>query len=164
NLDRNEQANSKIEIVKMHGSINWERDLYSGNGLHLRNNFDNGDQIFDGLTRNRVLYPNNHYEGKITSELFLPSFIKHFNSAVFAKLWRRAYDILLESNEMVFIGYSLPKEDSAAQLLFSLIDLAEKKFTIVDIDVESVLNNLSNFHPSHSFVGFDSIEEYLTRG
>jgi hypothetical protein len=63
----------------------------------------------------------------------LPSYLKNFSdSPDLLSVWEKAFAALKESEEIVIIGYSLPKEDSAATLLLGTTGISKKKLTIVD--------------------------------
>jgi hypothetical protein len=54
-----------------------------------------------------------------------PSFVRQFLAPGLLSIWTKASEEIRRSNEIVAIGYSLPKEDSAACMLLGTNGLVQ---------------------------------------
>ncbi len=152
NITESHDIKSRVQIYKLHGSLNWKSDL------KLRFFYDDNEPIFPGYLREGSNYP--QYKGKHSGLWSLPSFIKQFDVRELASLWERAFTAIKDSDEIVVVGYSLPKEDSAACLLLGTTGISEKRLIIVDPDNQlkwKYKNITSNQHIEQ----YDSIENFV---
>ncbi len=135
---------SKVHIYKLHGSLNWEPDY----GDQIRLSFFSDDQ---------KLTP---YEGKCPASWIMPSFIKNF-SVPLLDVWQKACHALNIADEIIVIGYSLPKEDSAACLLLGTNQIEDKKLIIVDPDANDLQENYKAITKNQNPELFCSLDDYL---
>lgn len=71
------------------------------------------------------------YLGTYHPHWILPSFVKPFDSKIFYSIWRAAFDLVRNTEELHIIGYSFRPEDTNGQLL--LLNLSENsKVILVD--------------------------------
>lgn len=105
-------------LLKLHGSINWFSRLGEGTPfgpaalLHHE----------DWLSQSNFPYELEHIKSHLEPEPFIvpPVLVKHELSLhpVLRVIWELAHDKLAGATKVVFIGYSLPVTDLAAQILF----------------------------------------------
>lgn len=152
NITESHDIKSRVQIYKLHGSLNWKSDL------KLRFFYDDNEPIFPGYLQEGSNYP--QYKGKHSGLWLLPSFIKQFDVRELTDVWERAFTAIKDSDEIVIVGYSLPKEDSAACLLLGTTGISEKRLIIVDPNDQlkwKYKNITSNQHIEH----YDSIENFV---
>jgi hypothetical protein len=88
-----------INLLKLHGSINWFPVPSDRRRLRLRIRWW-------------------HQHGKLKFEIAPPEWNKPIRSGIYQHIWRRARKSLREAKAIVFIGYSLPQTDLPTQALF----------------------------------------------
>lgn len=98
-----------IELLKMHGSMNWFPVPTEREHPHVR-------------LRQRWW----HQQGDLRFEIAPPEWNKPIRSGVYKEVWRRARRALRRSHALVFIGYSLPETDLPARALL-LVDAVQDK-------------------------------------
>lgn len=114
-------ANSKINYLKLHGSINW---LESNRLANINWNLFDPARI--SQTNIVYSYPPNNF-------IITPSFVKMFKEMPLRMMWRRAHESILEASEIYIIGYSFPKADVLArQLLLYVTPTKINKITVID--------------------------------
>lgn len=147
---------SKVKIYKLHGSLNWKSDL------SLQFFQDNNEPIFP---RYLLKEENNirQYQGKHSGCWIMPSFIKQFDFPALLVVWQKALDAIKNASNVTVIGYSLPKEDSAACLLFGTTDISEKRFTIVDPNFAKIGHRFQSISRGKKIAKFSSLEDYLDK-
>jgi hypothetical protein len=125
NIDFQNKSNydyptSKIKIYKLHGSLNWNCDYQK---LSLEWNGVDNFPVYPVDEKN-IYYSSGSW--------MLPSFIKQFSFPEFVNIWNATSRQINESDEVYFIGYRLPPEDSAVYSLLSAIDFTNKSITVID--------------------------------
>ena len=98
---------NSVTFLKPHGSLNWMLCPKCGSiyikGNKKSNFFDQGylQQIEqckkDGCLLDWIIEP--------------PSYFKKYNNIYIQNIWKKAYDIISESDKIIFIGYSMPEAD-----------------------------------------------------
>lgn len=144
---------SQVMIHKLHGSLNWNSDF------SLRFFYDDSEPIFPGYLReesNRY-----QYQGKHSGNWMLPSFIKQFTVPELIGCWDRAIRALKDADEIVIIGYSLPKEDSAACLLLGTTALSEKRLTLVDPNANKLQRKYRTITSNKHIEKYYRIEDFV---
>lgn len=119
-------ANS-MQILKMHGSLNWYRQGTDSKFIRRREKrtFGGGtvmplDQDFSGIASlDRYLIP------PVTSKE------GYYSSAVVGSIWRQAGDAIAEATTLNILGYSLPAEDRVVAELISRLP-SQAKTTVAD--------------------------------
>ena len=135
---------SKVHIYKLHGSLNWEPDY--------------GDQIrLSVFCDDQKLTP---YEGKHSGSWILPTFMKSF-SVPLLDVWQKACHALNIADEIIVIGYSLPKEDSRARFLLGTNQIEDKKLIIVDPNANDLQENYKAITKNQNPELFCSLADYL---
>jgi hypothetical protein len=145
---------SQVHIYKLHGSLNWDIDL------KLRLFYDNQRPIFPGYLADEKS-PSPIYQGKHCGLWIMPSFIKQFTVPEILNVWQQALNALRAAEEIIVIGYSLPKEDSAACLLLRAADSSRKRLSIVDPNSAALKAKYRTITGNLNPRTFASIEEYV---
>ena len=135
---------SKVHIYKLHGSLNWE-PVY---GDQIRLSFCSDDQ------------KPTPYEGKYSGLWKMPSFIKNF-SVPLLDVREKARHALNIADEIIVIGYSLPKEDSHARLLLGTNQIEDKKLIIVDPNANDLQEHYKPITKNQNPELFCSLADYL---
>lgn len=137
-----ELPGSPVKVLKLHGSASWVKN---GDTLLLNPTFLNylddrwrhpaiealvtEDDVLKGHVRNMAAFPRDRGDGKPAA--IIPTYLKTYAEPPYADLWRAASAALMTAEEVVVVGYSLPKADVAAQtLLLSVPESAP--FTVVN--------------------------------
>jgi hypothetical protein len=134
----NSQREDKdVDILKLHGSMNWTRCLNCGNiylKYHNRYRF-----IF-----NEKCPSCNNFLSPI---LVPPTFRKNIESYGIINLWDKADDLISKADQLIIIGYSFPDADLEAKWLFKKALVKGNKrpsLTIVDPSNE-IQNKIKGF-------------------
>jgi len=105
---RSREIESKVLLLKLHGSINWR--LYNNNQIRLK------DRPYV-VRRNRANKP-----GRETISILPPGWKKEgITHQPFSAFWREAGTRLQNCKSIIILGYSLPETDLLAQALFAEI-------------------------------------------
>jgi hypothetical protein len=135
---------ASMSLLKLHGSLTW---FWSGIDS------DRNDVIYDvglltGWSHEGLSSPYEQTLPKLTSDkvpMVVPptaSKSKFYENAVLSSQWKLAADAIREAEELVFIGYSIPKSDLITRSLL-LTNFGGKR--VVPVDVSSnVLANLND--------------------
>jgi hypothetical protein len=133
---------SPVKVLKLHGSASWVKN---GDTLLLNPDFLNyldhrwrhpaiealviEDDVLKGNLRNMAAFPRDRGDGRPAA--IIPTYLKTYAEPPYADLWRAASAALTTAEEVVVIGYSLPKADVAAQTL--MLSVPESTpFTVVN--------------------------------
>ncbi|SMG12862.1 SIR2 family protein [Sphingobacterium psychroaquaticum] len=148
-----------VKLLKLHGSLNWLQcprcqrlyvDFYRKISIDHYSNCRHCDKNF-GKKRSHSL----------TSNLIMPTFLKDLSNPQYKLIWQNAGIELSESNNIIFIGYSLPSADFEMRQLLSRMIRDDAKITVVDYGDES-LENIKNMKLRYeTFFGNRQIEFYL---
>lgn len=134
---------SKIKILKMHGSLNWEPSSIYHSNFRFKWFDDDNNYFFPGYLNNEEKR-GFRYQGAFSSEgWILPSWIKQFTYNEMVQIWNQAFQALNKASEVIFIGYSLPSADAAVFSLFSTIEWKDKTIKLFDPNADELLNNYS---------------------
>lgn len=159
--------NSDVTLLKLHGSLNWLRCK------RCRLNFLIRTKI-EIKTRSEMwnyLHPKCIRCGTDTVEIVLipPLIGKNYHEAGLDYLWSDAYNIInrrkKDVEEIIVIGYSLPKADVASTLLFRKINhsiISENsnyKLTIVNPD-KSIVDHFGGIFTTSNISHYDSIPHF----
>jgi len=148
-------------ILKLHGSVSWRvsRDYF--------------DKIINGLIIKDeaipIWYDNSGPPKPIddVSPLIIPPIPNKpiTQSSIFCFLWQRAYEYLLEAENIVIIGYSCPETDTMAMSMFNQFRGEKlRKITIVDPDASILSKYQRIISPSGNNLRweyFASIQDFL---
>ena len=153
NITKSHDIESKIPIYKLHGSLNWRPDL------KLKFYYDDNEPIFPDYLQYGSNAP--PFQGKHLGLWMLPSFIKQFTISKLINVWKKAFTAINDSDEVVIIGYSLPKEDSAASLLLGTTEISKKRLIIVDPNVDELQDKYQNITSNKHIKKYFSIEDFV---
>ena len=142
---------SKIQIHKMHGSINWRipepRSLERLQGINevmiVMDDWENNVFHFEGLLQRGPVKTKSPYVGGHKPGWVLPSFVKPFEKKEFYEIWRSAISVMSKTDELVIIGYSFRPEDSSSFLLLSTLP-QECNIMLVDPHPDEIKKRLEN--------------------
>lgn len=156
------QIKSDFEILKLHGSLNWQVDRIFHPNVELEWLDDSSNYFFPGYLAKEEGRPFIYQGGVSSGGWLLPSWIKQFNYEELIQVWRKAA-IALNNSEMIsFIGYSLPRADSAVYALLSSIDFINKIVVIVDPNADELRENYSSIIRCKNIEFVQStLEDYL---
>lgn len=142
NENRDKKLN--IEILKLHGSINFvlvatlDGDKFDYNNLQLKWFVD------------KELFPNCHettsWEEQIVEYIVLPSYLKQFEYSKIVSLWKEAVFKVREADKIVIIGCALREEDYLLRFLLSFVSRSSK-IIIIDPSAENIKNKLLKIVP-----------------
>lgn len=104
---------SRITLLKVHGSINWLRCLHCG-GLSIYPDTKAAASLFSD--DNKEICHMCSYEGEMVSpslqpEIITPTMLKSLSNQVYANIWSVAGRELKKATHITFIGYSFPLAD-----------------------------------------------------
>lgn len=125
-------AQSKVGILKMHGSLSWQ-PAPDGSGGTEFGWHDDSDRPFFPEYLSKDSGRGFEYVGAHNHERWiLPSWIKQFKYRDLIAVWSQAAESLRNSDEIIFVGYSLPEEDSTVCSFLSAIDFSKKRIVVFD--------------------------------
>ena len=106
------QKNNAINLIKLHGSINWYKCLECGT-LNIFSTNNCAKFLFeDNAAEKCYQCKESLKEGTLLqSEFITPTMIKSINSQLYNNLWAAAQRDLRKAEKVTFIGYSLPIAD-----------------------------------------------------
>ncbi len=109
---------SQVALLKLHGSINWFKE----------NHRRTLEEVAPGLYAFPYKKPP-PWRHSADPLIVAPSLFKLFDHPALKEIWRRAYGTLSRSREIIFIGYSFPREDIFARFaLRRAIRMARRNF------------------------------------
>lgn len=151
---------SKIKLLKMHGSINWKLNINDDIELKWYNN--ENEFYFPGYLSDELKRNFNYIGVNSIKTLLIPSYIKNFDYKELIYVWNNAHKSLRKSKIIYFIGYSLPKEDTAVISLLSTINWNNKKIIIIDPNAYEIRERVSFYLRKEDVeTHCMGIEEYL---
>lgn len=137
-----ELPTSPVKVLKLHGSASWvkNRDTLLLNPdflIYLDQRWRHPaigalvmeDDVLKGYVRNMAASPLD--QGGGIPAAIIPTYLKTYAEPPYADLWRAASAALTTADEVVVIGYSLPKADVAAQTLLLSVPVGVP-FTVVN--------------------------------
>jgi len=129
---------SAYKLLKLHGSIDWKYEDYPLSSKSKKDiviTLDNLEEWsfhfpeLKEILRREPKQPSGREEAQISkgyaggygpAPWILPSYIKVFSRfPFFIRIWKEAQRILVETNQLVLLGYSLPEADLQSQLLLA---------------------------------------------
>ena len=129
--------NSKIILIKLHGSIDWNYNLEEKSENII---------LDDDLTQKTVWErKNNDKKLYLSPILIFPNYTKskqldQFGSLMY-RLWDNALELLSNAEKIIFIGYSLPITDFDATILLQHSLLKNSNSNLEIVVVDPFLNN-----------------------
>lgn len=154
-VSESHKFSTRIPLYKLHGSLNWDHS-----GLQLRFLYDDGTPIFPGYLQKQPPL-RRPYEGKHAGNWMMPSFIKEFSAPGLLTVWTKAFKAIKQAKEVVAVGYSLPKEDSAACLLLGTSGISDKHLTLVNPQAKNLRERYTLVTGNTQIALSGGLEEYL---
>jgi hypothetical protein len=105
---KGQRVDKDVDILKLHGSMNWARCLNCGN-IHLK---------FHGIYRSIIREKCRSCTNNLSPILIPPTYRKNIESYGLLNLWDKAEDLLSKADHIIIIGYSFPDADLEAKWLF----------------------------------------------
>ncbi|MBT9595804.1 MAG: hypothetical protein IV094_07465 [Vitreoscilla sp.] len=106
-------------ILKPHGSLNWylADDIQAVAASRRRSLFEADDpqEDVEAFVLPRTI--RSKAERTYTPLLVAPTYLKDFRRPIFRRLWRHSTDLLSTPERIIFLGYSLPKDDLQARFI-----------------------------------------------
>jgi len=124
---------SKVQVIKIHGSINWRSDRLFDPDLKIINDHPFKDKpLFKGLNIPESLHDKVKYRTyPLYSHVITPTFMKAPEYKWEIELINTAMEFCRKADEVLILGYSFPDADYITNLLFSQINK--------DIDLKIIL-------------------------
>lgn len=98
-----EQEQNSLKLLKLHGSINWNKMQGGGMRLHSKRYY---------------MAPRGYKPRKEKFDILPPGMHKTIDRQPYTDLWKNAGKVLNECKALIFIGYSMPDTDMLAKSLF----------------------------------------------
>jgi len=151
----NEKKYMNIEILKLHGSLNFKKGDY----------LDNPKKFYIGLEVNEKFFPKSYQHfGIIKGEepyIVLPTYLKISWPKEILFLWHTAYERISEASDILIIGYSFSEADSFSHMLLSHIrydkNPKKRKIFIIDPEAEKIKEKMEK----NILIAPEYIEEYI---
>lgn len=153
---------STLQIIKLHGSLNWFVSGSDSVGATLvrtpvESGFENSDvEIEDSINLDRYVIP-----PVLNKDSFYSTYLSQM-------LWRSAREAIENASELTFIGYSLPLEDMVTAELISQVN-PEVPVTLVDCKIsdewgiQKSLKALGIQNIAHRYGGDQCVADYVTQ-
>jgi NAD-dependent SIR2 family protein deacetylase len=153
---------SKVKLLKLHGSLNWIRCSICGSNLLLRRN-----KIGRWSTSLPISCPKCHSKEQYMQRLIVPPLqAKNYADPAISYLWFKARRALRLAQEIVIIGYSLPPTDFAAEALLR-VGIPHGKRNSIPISIinpdPKVVERFSQIFNPQKIVSYPSIETFFER-
>ena len=115
---------SKVQVIKIHGSINWRSDRLFDPNLKLINDHPFKDKpLFEGLNIPKSIHDKVKYRTyPLYSHVITPTFMKAPEYKWEIELINTAMEFCRKADEVFILGYSFPDADYITNLLFSQIN------------------------------------------
>lgn len=131
---------SKIVVIKLHGSVNWSTPDWSGNEIEIFTTHPLTNMpLFDGL--NAVSKrPTPKWKYAFNSHVILPTFLKSARHRWELHMIKLASQALSRAEEIYILGYSFPEADAMASFIFAQIPI-DAQIRIIDLGKPQELAN-----------------------
>lgn len=141
-----------LKVLKLHGSINWLECSNCG-----RIYVDNINNIAKEKIKCRFCNINENTNYDLQPLIITPTLLKQLNSLHIKSTWSNAFIELQEADEIIFIGYSLPKADFELMYLLkkSLYYYDKIKVVLAPADENSII------HKRYKSLFGDKVEFYF---
>ena len=126
------ENSSVINLIKLHGSINWFKCLNCGT-LNIVDNKKCGRFLFDDSADETCAqcHCKASNEPLLQAEIITPTMMKTINSQLYNNLWSAAKRDLMKASSVTFVGYSLPVADFELRYLLQRSIPSEATIDIV---------------------------------
>lgn len=114
--DAPDSTHSPVKILKLHGSVNWAQE----SDMDIAAEIENKRDFFEGAADDRNTFLKRRGAWNMGRQLIVPSYIKDPSAnRLLVRIWNQAEAALRQADEIIVIGFSLNKADSAARRLFA---------------------------------------------
>jgi len=162
-LPINKNQENEINLIKLHGSLNWfeckdKKDIipYEINEekIPISNfqSFSVGENycfnIFDKIKDNKISYKEINYNVKLDPFIIPPTWNKSIYHQELSRIWNQAAVDLSIAENIYIIGYSLPVTDSFFRYLYALGSEGEnviERFWVFNPDEKNVKPRFEEF-------------------
>ena len=155
-----EDNHTSIPILKLHGSLNWEREV--GGRLTLSWHDDHQQPFFPGYLKNDRGLSFDYQGAHSPKAWILPSWVKPIETSPLPIVWRRAARALEEADDICVIGYSLPPADAAVISLLSCVKFKCGRMRLIDPNANSMAERYTQITGLDVTVHSRTIEETLS--
>ena len=110
---KNIEDKNGINIIKLHGSINWFHCNACGE-LEITNEESIAEYLFQdekSAECSKCNMSDSHDKIYLRPEIITPTMFKTLDSYLYRSIWRKASEALSSANRIIFVGYSLPIAD-----------------------------------------------------
>jgi hypothetical protein len=163
-IDTSAHTSNSLQVLKLHGSLNWywaSGDVTGSSLVRVREK--------RVLGRGRPLTVDRDFGGATTLDRYVipPVTTKdgYYQASLTTAIWRSAREAISNASAVTFMGYSMPANDRVA---VELVREADAPFTVVDISPgepglpESLVGRLSQMgNVSGVFQGSTAVEEFV---
>lgn len=153
---------TSIPLYKLHGSLNWGNPSLFNPPMKIDFFYDDGSPIFPGYLIDEKPDRFIPFRGAHDGHWMMPSYMKNFTNPLLLSIWKKAFSTIQTADEVVVVGYSLPKEDSAACLLFGTSDIKEKKMTLVDLNAQNLVPKYNEISGNTDIKVYKELSAYLS--
>ncbi|EAH7689477.1 SIR2 family protein [Campylobacter jejuni] len=135
------EINNSIEIIKLHGSVNWHCDqIYKNSQIYSHSGVK--------INKDSSLYNITPYKEKLFIDLkplIIPPILdktNNYNHILLQSLWRKAFKAIRSAKNIYIYGFSFPMTDLPIVYLFqSALRLNENDYKIYIVNTESNIEN-----------------------
>ena len=158
------RANSTLDLLKLHGSIDWYWVPGDITGSTL-------EQVADSVSHTPIERKTRQAAIGGKSEFIVPPTNAKgafFENSKTRYLWQESYNAIQQARQVVLLGYSLPLNDSAlASMLSRGLSGSDSKIIVVNPEASSVAKKLNGLGVSPERIvcieGNDSIKTFVDR-
>jgi hypothetical protein len=145
-LDGRPKPSDALEILKLHGSLNWTRctkcrEVFAWPLSELGSLFPMADQLYTTISvvehLPAVSHPGCGGHGEKEPIIIAPALSKGDAQSGIGRVWQRAAANLAEAEDILVIGYSFPRNDEFFRYLFALGTIGQvrpKNFIVYNPD------------------------------
>ena len=164
-----------IKVLKLHGSINWEKVEVSA-GLTNKRNVVKSIPIFGPKRRTRsdpyflVTEANKvitKFSETIVPVVVPPVWNKSSYHGEISEIWREAADSFADASHIYCLGYSLPETDGFFKQLFALGTVGKRplqEFAVFDVEDKNIIGGVQSRFRNMLGRGSENVFEYHGNG
>lgn len=155
-VDIDEQFGTKVPIIKLHGSINWQQPNFFNQDVQIfvTDPFTH-KPYFDGFKFEFRVKRNTKFR-LLNSNFITPTYIKRYESRDEQNIIRLAVEKFKNCTELYVLGYSFPKADSLTSFLMTQLP-TNLSITIIDVNAKEISEKLREKY------GFNDIRPEQTK-
>ena len=151
------RGKKNLKVLKLHGSINWLECTNCG-----RIYVDNESNIAKEKIKCKYCKITEETKYDLKPLIITPTLLKQLNNLHIKSTWNNAFIELQEADEIIFIGYSLPKADFELMYLLKKSLYYYDKIKVILAPVDGPKNNKnSSVHQRYLDLFGDKVEFYF---